>query len=78
MKVTFLNWFERMALHVLVRSPRIGMLAVKEMDGPLLFIANNPLDGMPISDSNPVVNQLEHIYRNSSNGPGYGQDSEVG
>jgi hypothetical protein len=27
------------ALHILVRSPRIGMLAVKEMDGPLLFIA---------------------------------------
>jgi hypothetical protein len=47
------------------------------MDGPLLFIANDPLDGMPIGDSNPVVNQLEHIYRNSSNGPGYGQDSGV-
>ena len=77
MKVIFLNWFERAALHVLVHSPRIGMLAVKEMDGSLLFIANDPLDGMPIGDSNPVANQLEHIYRNSSNGPGYGQDSGV-
>jgi hypothetical protein len=77
MKVIFLNWFERAALHILVRSPRIGMLAVKEMDGPLLFIANNPLDGMPIGDSNPVVNQLEHIYRNSSTRPEYGQDSGV-
>lgn len=67
MKVIFLNWFERVALHVLVRSPRIGMLAVKEMDGPLLFIANDPFDGMPIGDSIPVANQLEHIYRNSSN-----------
>ena len=43
MKVIFLNWFERVALYVLVRSPRIGMLAVKEMDGPLLFIANDPI-----------------------------------
>ena len=75
MKVIFLNWFERIALNILVRSPRIGMLAVKEMDGPLLFIANHPFDGMPIGDSNPVANQLERIYRNSSNGPGYGQDS---
>ena len=60
-----------------MRSPRIGMLAVKEMDGPLLFIANDPFDGMPIGDSNPVANQLERIYRNSSNGPKYGQDSGV-
>lgn len=77
MKVIFLNWLERAALYILVRSPRIGMLAVKEMDGPLLFIANDPLDGMPIGGSNPLANQLERIYRNSSNGPGYGQDSEV-
>jgi len=77
MKVIFLNWVERMALHILVRSPRIGMLAVKEMDGPLLFIANDPLDGMPIGGSSPVANQLERIYRNSSNGPEYEQDSGV-
>ena len=38
MKVIFLNWFERAALHVLVRSPRIGMLAVKEMDLSLIHI----------------------------------------
>jgi len=69
MKVIFLNWLERAALYVLVRSPRIGMLAVKEMDGSLLFIANDPLDGMPIGDSNPVTNQLERIYRNSSKEP---------
>jgi hypothetical protein len=77
MKVVFLNWFERLALYALVRSPRIGMLAVKEMDGPLLFIANDPFDGMPIGDSNPLTNQLERIYRNSSNGSGYGQDSKI-
>jgi len=77
MKVIFLNWLERAALYVLVRSPRIGMLAVKEMDGSLLFIANDPLDGMPIGDSNPVTNQLERIYRNSSNEPEWGQDSGV-
>ena len=77
MKVIFLNWFERVALHVLVRSPRIGMLAVKEMDGSLLFIANDPFDGMPIGDGNPMANQLERMYRNSSNEPGRGQDSGV-
>jgi hypothetical protein len=53
------------------------MLAVKEMDGPLLFIANAPFDEMPIGGSSPVANQLERIYRNSSNGPEYEQDSGV-
>ena len=77
MKVVFLNWFERLALHILVRSPRIGMLAVKEMDGPLLFIANDPFDGMPIDGTSPAANQLERIYRSSSSEPGHGQDSEV-
>jgi len=77
MKVIFLNWFERIALHMLVRSPRIGMLAVKEMHGPLIFIANSPFDEVPITDGHPVANQLERIYRNSSNGPEYGQDSRA-
>lgn len=65
-KVPFLNWLERRALAILVRSPNVGMIAVKEMDGPMLFIANAPFDEVPINGPNPLADQLERIYRSSS------------
>jgi len=65
-RVPFLNWLERWALSILVRSPNVGMVAVKQMDGPLLFLANSPFDDVPIGGSNPMADQLERIYRSSS------------
>ena len=65
-KIPFLTWVEKWALGILVRSPRTGMVAVKQMDGPLLFIANSPFDEMPIGDQNPLTSQLERIYRSSA------------
>ncbi|MEL0120475.1 MAG: hypothetical protein VXB01_16185 [Opitutae bacterium] len=65
-KVPFLNALERWALWVLVRSSNVGMIAVKQMDGPLLFIANSPFDDVPIGGSSPMADQLERIYRSSS------------
>jgi len=65
-KVPFLNWLERRALWILVRSSNVGMIAVKQMDGPLLFIANSPFDDVPIGGSNPMADQLERIYRSSA------------
>jgi len=73
--VAFLSWLERIALRVLVASPNVGMIAVKEMDGPMLFIANSPFDGTPIHDNNPLADQLERIYRSSaSDGAPHGPD----
>jgi hypothetical protein len=74
MKIPFLTWLERWALGVLVRSPNTGMVAVKQMDGPLLFIANSPFDEMPIGEQNPLVNQLERMYQNSGDGTSQGPD----
>lgn len=70
--IPFLNWLERWALRVLVRSPNTGMVAVKQMDGPLLFIANSPFDEMPMDGSNGLANQLERIYRSPSGGTSQG------
>ena len=74
MKIPFLTWLERLALGILVRSPNTGMVAVKQMDGPLLFIANSPFDEMPIGEQNPLANQLERIYQNSGDGTPQGPD----
>ena len=65
-RIPFLNWLERWALSILVRSSNVGMVAVKQMDGPLLFIANSPFDDVPIAGSNPMADQLERIYRSSA------------
>lgn len=65
-KVPFLNALERWALWILVRSSNVGMIAVKQMDGPLLFIANSPFDEVPIGGSSPMADQLERIYRSSA------------
>ena len=68
-KIPFLNWLERWALSILVRSSNVGMIAVKQMDGPLLFIANSPFDDSPMNGTNSMAEQLERIYRSSpSNG----------
>lgn len=74
MKLPFLTWLERVALGILVRSPNTGMVAVKQMDGPLLFIANSPFDEMPVSEQNPLVNHLERMYQNSGDGTFQGPD----
>jgi hypothetical protein len=74
-KIPFLNRVERWALSILVRSSNVGMVAVKQMDGPLLFIANAPFDEVPINGSTPMANQLERIYRSSvSDGTYQGPD----
>ena len=73
-KVPFLNRLERLALFILVRSRNTGMVAVKQMDGPLLFIANAPFDEMPIERGNPLADQLERIYRTPSSGTPQGPD----
>jgi len=74
MQIPFLNWLERQALEILIRSPRTGMVAVKQMDGPLLFVANSPFDEMPMDGSNPIADHLERIYKSSGDGTSEGPD----
>lgn len=50
------------------------MVAVKQMDGPLLFIANSPFDEMPMGKENPLAQHLERIYQNSGDGTPQGPD----
>jgi hypothetical protein len=69
-----LSILERLALWVLVRSPRTSLVVVKELHWPTVFTAANPND--PISGyvtqghAEPASMQLERIYHL----PSYGEE----
>ena len=69
-----LNLIERLALWILVRSPRTSLVVVKERLWPAVFTAADPTD--PISayvtnnEPEPVSMQLERIFHQ----PAYGED----
>lgn len=65
MRLFFLTRLENFAVRLLVRSPRVGFLAVKQMDGPHVFIAADPMDANPLDTEGEQVRQLERIWRDS-------------
>lgn len=65
MRLPFLTRLENWAVRILIRSPRTGLLVIKQMDGPLLFIAADPMDAKPLDERSEQVHQLERIWRQS-------------
>lgn len=65
MRLPFLTRLENWAVRVLIRSPRTGLIVIKQKDGPLLFIAADPMDEMPLDERSEQVQQLERIWRDS-------------
>lgn len=67
-----LSLLERLALWVLVRSPRISLVVVKERLWPAVFTAADPTD--PISayvtnnEPEPASMQLERLYHLPAHG----------
>jgi hypothetical protein len=74
MKVPFLNWLERIAYRILVRSRNTGLVVVKQMDGPWMLVASAPFDEMPITPGETVSEHLERMYRAPSRDSSYGPD----
>jgi len=67
-----LNLLERLALRILVKSPRTSLVIVKELGWPGIFVAANTDDPMlaePASEDPPSM-QLERMYH----APSYGED----
>jgi len=64
-----LNLFERLALWVLVRSPRTSLVVVKETLWPMVFVACDKTDPM-LAEPEPPSMQLERIYHQ----PSFGED----
>jgi len=69
MQLPGLNLIERLALWVLVRSPRTSLVVVKETLWPMVFVASDCNDPM-MAEPEPPSMQLERIYHQ----PSYGED----
>jgi hypothetical protein len=63
-----LNWLERVALRILARSTRIGLLVVKPHGSRLVFIAKDVTDPVDIVEGEPISMQLERLYHQPSYG----------
>ena len=70
MKLPGLNLIERLALWVLVKSPRTSLVVVKEMLWPMVFVAANTDDPVLCGpkEQEPISMQLERIYHQPSAG----------
>lgn len=64
-----LNLLERLALRILVKSPRTSLVIVKELGWPGIFVAANTDDPM-LAQPEPASMQLERLYH----APSYGED----
>lgn len=67
-----LNLLERLALRILVKSPRTSLVIVKELGWPGVFVAANGDDPMLAepAEQEPPAMQLERLYH----APSYGED----
>jgi hypothetical protein len=65
-----LTWIERIALRILARSRRIGLLVIKPHGSRLVFIAKDMTDPIEIVQGEPITMQLERLYHQ----PSFGED----
>lgn len=74
MNLPSLTLIERLALWILVRSPRTSLVVVKERLWPLVFAAADPSDETAAyvtgGQIEPASMQLERIFHQ----PSYGED----
>lgn len=65
-----LTWLERIALRLLIRSPRVGLLVLKPYGSRLAFIAKDQSDPVEFMSEEPMSMQLERLYHQ----PSFGED----
>mgnify|MGYP006289346567 CR=1 FL=1 len=66
-----LTWIERIALRLLVRSPRVGLLVLKPHSSRFMFVVRDNSDPVSIDEAQePLSMQLERLYHQ----PSYGEE----
>jgi len=66
-----LTWIERIALRILCKSERIGLLVIKRHSSRMVFVVRDQTDPIDITEADePVTMQLERLYHQ----PSYGED----
>jgi hypothetical protein len=70
MKLPGLSLIERLAMWVLVKSPRTSLVAIKQIDWPMVFVAANTRDAQlqPTEENETESMRLERIYHQPSAG----------
>jgi hypothetical protein len=77
MNLPSLNLLERWAMHLLIRSPRVTLLVVKEFTSSEIFCAADPRDPIAMfvtrgtkgtQDQEPLSMQFERIFHQPSYG----------
>ena len=64
-----LNWIEEIALRILCKSPRIGLLVLKRHSSRMVFIVRDQNDPVNIMETDePISMQLERLYHQPSYG----------
>lgn len=67
----FLSWLENLALWVLWRSPRVGFIAVKQMNTDVTWYCQSPCDvSIEFELFEPPSMELERLYHM----PSYGEN----
>ena len=65
-----LKWFERLAVWILMRSPRVGLLVLKPHSSRMVYVVHDPTDEVSIGDElEPLSMQFERIFHQ----PAYGE-----
>ena len=66
MQHPFLRWYEVLLVRALVRSPRIGMVLIKEKNGFLSWVIEDRADKLPIPkqevEAEPPSMLFERMY----------------
>ena len=66
MKHPFLSRFEVLVARWLSRSPRVGLVLIKQKDGPLSWVIRDTTDAVPMptkeEDYEPPSMTLERLY----------------
>ena len=66
-----LTWLERIALRILCKSERIGLLVVKRHGSRMVFVVRDQTDPIDITEADePITMQLERLYHQPSYGEG--------
>lgn len=65
-----LTWLERIAVRLLAKSTRIGLLVIKPHGSRLVFVAKDMTDPVDIVEGEPITMQLERLYHQ----PSFGED----
>jgi len=69
-----LNWIERLAVRVLTRSDRVGLLVVKPYGSPLVYVTRDQTDPVVPAKVEEEPEPAAHLFERLYHAPSFGED----